>query len=41
MDADTILINAVAIFFFIFGIYCQILIKRNEKEIEETRKNNQ
>lgn len=38
MDIDTIIINAVMLFFFGLSIYCQIMIKRNEKELEETRK---
>lgn len=39
MDANAILTNVVMLIFFIFGIYCQIIIKKNEKEIKESNKN--
>lgn len=39
MNANDMLTIIVPLFFFAFGIYCQILIKRNEKEIKESNKN--
>lgn len=39
MDANELLTIIVPLFFFAFGIYCQILIKRNEKELDKSRKN--